>query len=126
MWPAIVQQGFPRTTEMIIRPLPWSNLSPGFTRKKGMYVKADFAYDADADIYRCPAGEALTYRYTTVEAGLVVRRYWASVCQTCPLKTNCTTGKQRRITPLSADCFAIACRAMDGNTSIWSTKCATD
>ena len=28
----------------------------------------------------------------------MVRRYWASVCQTCPLKTNCTTGKQRRIT----------------------------
>ena len=67
-------------------------------RKKGMYVKADFAYDADADVYRCPAGETLTYRYTTEEAGLVVRRYWASVCQTCPLKVRCTTGKERRIT----------------------------
>jgi len=67
-------------------------------RKKGMYVKADFAYDADADVYRCPAGETLTYRYTTEEAGLVVRRYWASVCQACPLKTRCTTGKERRIT----------------------------
>ena len=67
-------------------------------RKKGMYVKADFAYDADADVYRCPAGETLTYRYTTEEAGLVVRRYWASVCQTCPLKARCTTGKERRIT----------------------------
>jgi hypothetical protein len=30
-------------------------------RSKGMYVKADFAYDADADVYRCPAGETLTY-----------------------------------------------------------------
>ena len=67
-------------------------------RKKGMYVKADFAYDADADVYRCPAGETLTYRYTTEEAGLVVRRYWTSVCQTCPLKARCTTGKERRIT----------------------------
>jgi len=67
-------------------------------RKKDMYVKADFAYDADADVYRCPAGETLTYRYTTEEKGLVVRRYWASVCQTCPLKARCTTGKQRRIT----------------------------
>jgi transposase len=67
-------------------------------RKKDMYVKADFAYDADADIYRCPAGERLTYRYTTEEKGLVVRRYWASVCQTCPLKARCTTGKERRIT----------------------------
>jgi len=67
-------------------------------RKKDMYVKADFTYDADADVYRCPAGETLTYRYTTEEKGLVVRRYWASVCQTCPLKARCTTGKQRRIT----------------------------
>ena len=80
----------------ITTPLPRPETSGN--RKKGMYVKADFAYDADADIYRCPAGETLTYRYTTEEAGLVVRRYWASVCQTCPLKTNCTTGKQRRIT----------------------------
>ena len=67
-------------------------------RKKDMYVKADFAYDADADVYQCPAGETLTYRYTTEEKGLVVRRYWASVCQTCRLKTRCTTGKERRIT----------------------------
>ncbi len=67
-------------------------------RKKGMFVKADFSYDAGADVYRCPAGETLTYRYTTEDAGLVVRRYWASVCQTCPVKANCTTGKQRRIT----------------------------
>ena len=67
-------------------------------RKKDMYVKADFAYDAEADVYQCPAGETLTYRYTTEEAGLVVRRYWASVCQTCPLKARCTTGKERRIT----------------------------
>ena len=67
-------------------------------RKKGMYVKADFAYDVDEDVYRCPAGETLTYRYTTEEKGLVVRRYWASVCQTCPVRARCTTGKERRIT----------------------------
>ena len=67
-------------------------------RKKDMYVKADFAYEADTDVYRCPAGETPTYRYTTEEKGLVVRRYWASVCQTCPVKSRCTTGKERRIT----------------------------
>jgi len=67
-------------------------------RKKGMYVKADFAYDANADIYRCPAGEALTYRYTTEEGGLVVRRYWTKACQTCPKKARCTAGQERRIT----------------------------
>ena len=67
-------------------------------RVKGMYVKADFAYDAAADVYRCPAGETLTCRYTTEEKGLVVRRYWTNVCQTCQIKARCTTGKERRIT----------------------------
>ncbi len=27
-----------------------------------MYVKADFAFDASQDVYRCPAGETLKYR----------------------------------------------------------------
>ncbi len=67
-------------------------------RKKGMFVKADFAYDAAADVYRCPAGEVLTYRHTTEERGLVLRRYWTSTCQRCPQKARCTTGQQRRIT----------------------------
>ena len=67
-------------------------------RKKGRYVKADFAYDAAADVYRCPAGEVLTYRYTTEERGLVLRRYWTNACQRCPFKARCTTGQQRRIT----------------------------
>lgn len=67
-------------------------------RKKGMYVKADFAYDAEADVYRCPAGETLRRHYTTEEKGLVVHRYWANLCQACPIKARCTTGKERRIT----------------------------
>ena len=67
-------------------------------RKKGMFVKADFAYDAATDVYRCPAGKALTYRYTREEDGLMLRRYWQNDCQHCPLKSRCTTGKERRIT----------------------------
>jgi hypothetical protein len=67
-------------------------------RKKGMYVKADFAYDADADVYHCPAGETLRRHYTTEEQGLVVHRYWTNLCQTCEIKARCTTGKERRIT----------------------------
>jgi transposase len=68
------------------------------SRSKGHYVKADFAYEADADIYRCPAGEVLTYRYTTEEDGLKLRRYWTTTCQGCAIKNRCTTGRERRIT----------------------------
>ena len=67
-------------------------------RAKGLYVKADFAYEANADVYRCPAGETLTYRYTTEEDGLELRRYWTGECSNCPVKFHCTTGKERRIT----------------------------
>lgn len=67
-------------------------------RKKGLYVKADFAYDAEADVYRCPAGEELTYRYTRDEDGLAMRRYWTTACRDCPLKSRCTTAKERRVT----------------------------
>lgn len=67
-------------------------------RGKGMYVKADFAYDPERDVYVCPAGEDLAYRYTREEGGLQVRRYWINECQTCPLQPRCTNGKERRIT----------------------------
>lgn len=66
-------------------------------RIKGMYVKDDFAYEPVADVYRCPAGEILTYRYTTEEAGLQLRRYWTGACRDCPIKSRCTTGEERRI-----------------------------
>lgn len=57
---------------------------------KGMYVTADFAYDAARDVYACPAGEDLIYRYTREEIGLQVWRYRISECQTCPLQSRCT------------------------------------
>ena len=65
---------------------------------KGMYVKADFTYDATRDVYICPAGEELTYRSTRDERGVQVRRYWVNGCQSCPLHSRCTTGSERRIT----------------------------
>ena len=37
---------------------------------KGMYVKADFTYDSERDVYICPAGEELTYRSTRDERGV--------------------------------------------------------
>ena len=65
---------------------------------KGMFVKQDFRYVADDDVYICPAGESLTYRFTNVEKGLTLRRYWTNTCQTCAIKDRCTEAKQRRIT----------------------------
>ena len=66
-------------------------------RKKGMFVKADFRYEADEDAYVCPAGERLPWRYLTEEHGVTVSRYWTDACGSCALKGQCTTGKERRI-----------------------------
>jgi transposase len=67
-------------------------------KSDGRFGKQDFAYLADEDVYRCPAGERLSYRYTNEEAGKVLRRYWTTACSKCPLKSQCTTGPERRIT----------------------------
>jgi hypothetical protein len=64
----------------------------------GRFGKQDFIYVAAEDIYRCPAGEQLTYRFTAQEDGKTLRRYWTTACQSCALKAQCTTGRERRIT----------------------------
>ena len=64
----------------------------------GRFGKQDFVYLPDEDVYRCPAGERLKYRYTNVENGLTLRRYWTNACESCAIKHRCTTGKERRIT----------------------------
>ncbi len=66
-------------------------------RAKGRFVKADFRYLADDDVYICPAGERLKYYFTTEEKGLKLRRYWTNACKTCAIKHRCTTSVLRRI-----------------------------
>ena len=66
-------------------------------RRKGKFVKADFHYSPERDVYHCPAGRELIYRYTRQEGGLNVRRYWINECQNCEFQDQCTSGKERRI-----------------------------
>ena len=68
------------------------------SKAKGRFSKQDFVYLADEDVYRCPAGERLVYHFTNQEKGLTLHRYWTNACQGCPIKDQCTTGKERRIT----------------------------
>jgi macrodomain Ter protein organizer (MatP/YcbG family) len=66
-------------------------------KSDGRFGKQDFVYLATEDVCRCPAGEKLTYRYTSEEDGKALRRYWTTACSNCPIKARCTTGPQRRI-----------------------------
>jgi transposase len=66
-------------------------------KSDGRYGKQDFAYLPTEDVYRCPAGEKLTYRYTNEEHGRRLRHYWTSACRHCPLKAQCAKEPERRI-----------------------------
>ena len=66
-------------------------------KSDGRFGKQDFVYLPEEDAYRCPAGEQLPYRFTSEEDGKRIRRYWTSACQNCSLKSQCTTGPERRI-----------------------------
>ena len=63
---------------------------------RGLFTKDDFRYDPAQDGYRCPAGQTLTYRSTTVELGRTIRNYRTSVCAHCALKPRCTRNKDGR------------------------------
>ncbi len=66
-------------------------------KSEGRFGKQDFRYVAEEDVYICPAGARLAYRYTNVEKGLRIRRYWTDACQSCAIKDRCTTSRERRI-----------------------------
>jgi transposase len=68
-------------------------------RKLGLYGKEQFTYEPEHDCYRCPAGQALTFRFATVELGRHIRYYATPACRTCAIKARCTRNKEgRRIT----------------------------
>jgi hypothetical protein len=66
-------------------------------RAEGRFDKRDFSYNKRRDEYRCPAGQRAIWRFSRIEAGLMMHIYWPSACPRCPIRTACTTGDYRRI-----------------------------
>ena len=79
----------------VVPMVPKTNTST--SKAAGRFSKQDFRYIPESDEYECPAGEIATYRYTSKEKGLNIRKYWSSKCLGCPMKSKCTTGDYRRI-----------------------------
>jgi hypothetical protein len=70
--------------------------SPDMDHRTGCFSGDAFTYDAERDIYVCPAGQDLRYdRSHSTERS---RRYRARAkdCNHCPLKAQCTTSHQGR------------------------------
>jgi transposase len=74
--------------------IPKSDTSANSAR--GLYGKSRFKYDATKDVYLCPAGDMLTYRFATIELDRELKYYRASNCKTCALKSRCTRNKANR------------------------------
>jgi transposase len=99
---AIADRGYFKGEEVLacepigVTPFVPKPLTSG-AKAEGRFGKQDFIYVAENDTYRCPAGESLTWRYTTVEREMNLHCYWTTKCASCSLKSQCTTGEQRRI-----------------------------
>ena len=78
------------------------------TRRDGTFSRADFAYDADADSYTCPAGKALHKRrrklgarWAATPPETVNYRAAKTDCSACPLKQRCCPHEPMRRVPRS-------------------------
>lgn len=70
--------------------------------------KSAFVYDAEADVYYCPQGKALTYEQTKSKVNAAGGRVYARVyrspdCDGCPLASACRSEKARRARSISRD-----------------------
>lgn len=66
-------------------------------KAKGLFDKRDFIYVEVDDAYRCPAGERLPRRHSSIEHEMLIHSYYTTNCQRCELKPQCTTSKERRV-----------------------------
>jgi len=68
-------------------------------QNRGRFTKQDFRYDAEHDVYHCPGGAQLEFRFDTLELGRHIRYYKTAACRDCPLQEQCTQNVEgRRIT----------------------------
>src|SRR6202041_282756 len=99
---AIADRGYFKGEEILaceatgVTPLVPRPLTSG-AKADGRFGKQDFVYDAGEDVYRCPAGEKLTWRYWNVEAGRKLHNYWTAKGPGGALKSKCTSAKERRV-----------------------------
>jgi hypothetical protein len=63
----------------------------------GKFPRADFAYDHERDLYICPGGKELKTSGTVHDGTTIKYLAKRSDCAACPLKRQCTTGLERRL-----------------------------
>ena len=64
---------------------------------EGKFTRADFAYDKERDLYICPGGKKLKTSGTVHDGATIKYIAKRSDCALCPLKPQCTSGRERRV-----------------------------
>ncbi len=67
------------------------------TRSDGLFSRAAFRYDPERDVFVCPGGKDLKTSGTAHDGTTFKYLAKRSDCGKCPLKPQCTTGKERRL-----------------------------
>jgi hypothetical protein len=66
-------------------------------KANGRFDKEDFVFEPETGEYQCPAGSRLIWRFSTVDRGALVHKYWSSDCPRCVMKEKCTPSPYRRV-----------------------------
>ena len=67
-----------------------------FAHRTHFYGQDEFVFDPERDEYRCPQGHPLRRYSTKHTEGVVAYRAEAAICNTCPVKAQCTTSDHGR------------------------------
>ena len=81
--------------EQGIRP-HMSPMQPAGHKSEGLFTKDDFNYDAQADVYVCPAGQPLKPKRTHQRRQMTDYVADKRTCAQCALRSQCTKGKLGR------------------------------
>ena len=65
-------------------------------KRTSLFTIEDFLYDAERDLYVCPAGETLHRQGHDRRGGYVRYAVRTTACQRCPLKSQCTNSPKGR------------------------------
>ena len=66
-------------------------------KANGRFDKEAFVFEPETGEYQCPACSRLIWRFSTVERGALIHKYWSSDCPRCAMKEKCTPSTYRRV-----------------------------
>jgi transposase len=97
----------------------------GAGKARPFFSKEEFAYDAEEDLYRCPAGEILLPRTNNRARRLTVYKATAGTCEACELKPECTDNKTgRQVLRYFEEAYVDRVRSYRGTPSRTRKPCA--